>query len=102
MFIKSAALYDAIYSWKNYADETEKIHALIQKHKGSPGNALLDVGCGTGAHITHLKKFYTAEGLDLDDQLLEVARQRHPGTTFHYGDMADFNLNRTYDVIVSL
>lgn len=102
MFIKSAALYDAIYSWKNYADETEKIHALIQKHKGSPGNALLDVGCGTGAHITHLKKFYTAEGLDLDDQLLEVARQRHPGTTFHYGDMAGFNLNRTYDVIVSL
>ncbi len=102
MFIKSAALYDVIYSWKNYADESEKIHALIQKHKRSTGNALLDVGCGTGAHIQHLKKYYTAEGLDLDDQLLEVARERHPNIVFHHGDMADFNLNHIYDVIVSL
>lgn len=102
MFIKSAALYDAIYSWKNYASETEKIHALIKKHKRSSGNALLDVGCGTGAHIAYLKKFYAAEGLDLDEQLLEVARQRHPDVAFHHGDMADFNLNRAYDVIVSL
>jgi ubiquinone/menaquinone biosynthesis C-methylase UbiE len=102
MFIKSATLYDAIYSWKNYADESEKIHALIQKHKRSPGSALLDVGCGTGAHIAHLKNFYAVEGLDLDEQLLEVARQRHPSVAFHHGDMAGFNLNRTYDVIVSL
>ncbi len=102
MFIKSAALYDAIYSWKNYADESEKIHALIQKHKRSSGSTLLDVGCGTGAHIEHLKKYYDAEGLDLDDRLLKVARERHPHTTFHHGDMAAFNLNRTYDVIVSL
>ena len=102
MFIKSAALYDAIYSWKNYADEAEKIHALIQKHKRSSGNTLLDVGCGTGAHIAHLQNFYVAEGLDLDEQLLEVARQRHPDTAFHHGDVADFNLSHTYDVIVSL
>ena len=102
MFLKSAALYDAIYSWKDYADESEKIHTLIQKHKRSSGNALLDVGCGTGAHIAHLKQFYVAEGLDLDDQLLEVARQRHPNIAFHHGDMANFNLNRIYDVIVSL
>ncbi len=32
MFTKSAQWYDAIYAWKNYKREAERLHALIQQH----------------------------------------------------------------------
>ena len=65
-------------------------------------NHLLDVACGTGQHITHLKSHFQVEGLDLDDELLSVARERHPDITFHKGDMTSFGLNNTYDVMTCL
>ena len=86
----SAQFYDAIYQWKDYAGEAEKLHALIEQEKRSPGNALLDVACGTGAHIPFLREHYTIEGVDISPDMLEVARQRHPGIVFHQGDMTDF------------
>jgi len=51
MYTRSAHLYDAICAWKNYADEVERLHAIIGTHKRSAGNALLDVACGTGKHL---------------------------------------------------
>ncbi len=99
MFKKTAEFYDALYSWKDYATEAQKVHAFIQQHKQSPGTTLLDVACGTGAHITHLREHYTIEGLDLDEGMLAVARQRHPDIKFHHGNMTDFELGRKFDVI---
>lgn len=102
MFKKSAHFYDLIYQQKDYAGEANKIRGFIQQHKQSAGNTLLDVACGTGAHIPYLRDHYQIEGLDLDDGMLDVARQRHPDETFHVGDMRDFDLDQTYDVIVCL
>jgi len=102
MFTKSAAFYDAIYSFKNYEREAQQLHALIQQHKRSTGMALLDVACGTGAHIPFLREHYAVEGLDLDANLLAIARQRNPDITFHQADMLDFDLGHSFDVIVCL
>ncbi|HJT58538.1 MAG TPA: class I SAM-dependent methyltransferase [Ktedonobacteraceae bacterium] len=103
MFTKSEALYDAIYStMKDYANEAEQIHALIQQYKQSSGNRLLDVACGTGGHLPFLQQYYSVEGLDLDAQMLEIARQRNPGVIFHHADMVDFSLNQQFDVILCL
>lgn len=102
MFYKSAAFYDAIYSFKDYQTEAEKVSALIEQHKRSAGNALLDVACGTGQHIRQLRQHYAIEGLDLDDGLLDVARQNCPGVAFHQGDMIDFDLGRQFDVLTCL
>jgi ubiquinone/menaquinone biosynthesis C-methylase UbiE len=72
--------YDAIYDalGKDYGREAARIHALIQEHKRSAGNALLDVACGTGGHIGHLRQHYTVEGLDLEGAMLGIARRKHP------------------------
>lgn len=103
MFIKSEAFYDAIYgTMKDYAREAQLIHELIQQYKQSHGNALLDVACGTGAHIAFLRQNYTVEGLDLDEQMLEIARRRNPGVPFHRADMVDFELGRRFDAILCL
>jgi SAM-dependent methyltransferase len=102
MFVKSARFYDAIYSWKDYAEEARQVHVLIEGHKRSPGVALLDVACGTGAHIAHLRGHYMVEGMDLDEGMVAIARERHPDITFHHGDMLDFDPGRQYDVVTCL
>jgi len=104
MYAKSAVYYDAIYAavGKDYAREAEVLHALIQRHKRSSGNALLDVACGTGNHIVHLKRHYAVEGLDLDPDMLAIARRKHPDVVFHQGDMVQFDLGRQFDAVVCL
>ena len=104
MFSKSAQYYDEIYASidKDYATEVTKAHKIIQKYKQSKGKLLLDVACGTGAHAEPLRKHYKVEGLDLDPEMLSVARRKHPKIKFHQGDMTNFDLNRQFDVIVCL
>ena len=101
-YTRSAELYNVIHAGKPYADEAAAVHARIQAHLRSEGDALLDVACGTGNHAAHLRQHYRVEGLDLDEGLLRVARERLPDTVFHQGDMADFDLGRRYDALVCL
>ena len=104
MFSKSAQYYDEIYASidKDYVTEASKAHAFIQQYKQSKGKLLLDVACGTGFHASLLSKDYQVEGLDLDAQMLAVAKKKHPKLRFHQGDMTDFDLKRQFDVIVCL
>lgn len=102
MFTKTAEFYDAIYTFKDYETEAQKLHALIEQHKQSQGNSLLDVACGTGKHLALLREHYDVEGLDLDKNLLAIAAERNPGVTFHHADMLDFDLDRRFNVITCL
>ncbi|MEX2457973.1 MAG: class I SAM-dependent methyltransferase [Actinomycetota bacterium] len=101
MFTGSARYYDAIYAWKDYADEAEVLHQTIQQ-RNPWAQTLLDVACGTGRHLEHLRKNYTVEGLDLDPELLQIAAGRLPNVPLHLGDMAEFDLGRTFDVVTCL
>jgi ubiquinone/menaquinone biosynthesis C-methylase UbiE len=101
MFTKSARFYDAIYSFKDYAAEarmiTEWIRARVPK-----AESLLDVACGTGVHIQHWKEEFRCEGLDLDQDLLSIARDRNPEVEFHTGNMEDFDLDKRFDVVTCM
>ncbi|MBL8080952.1 MAG: class I SAM-dependent methyltransferase [Anaerolineales bacterium] len=104
MFSKSANYYDEIYNsmGKEYPNEARKAHKLIQKYKKSEGTLLLDVGCGTGHHAGLFRKHYQVEGLDLDPNILSVARKKYPKIRFHQANMIDFKLNKKFDAIVCL
>jgi len=102
MFTKSVAWYDAVYNWKNYEREAQRLRLLMDQHAQSTITTLLDVACGTGQHITHLKPHYTVEGLDLDPEMLSLARRRHPDVAFHQGDMRTFDLGRRFDAVICL
>ncbi|HEX6373563.1 MAG TPA: class I SAM-dependent methyltransferase [Longimicrobium sp.] len=101
-YTRSAEFYDVIHAGKPYADEAATVHAHIQAHLRSGGSALLDVGCGTGSHAAHLREHYRVTGLDLDERLLRVARERNPDAAFHQGDMTQFDLGRRFDALVCL
>lgn len=42
------------------------------------------------------------EGLDLDPNILSVARKKYPKIRFHQANMIDFKLNKRFDAIVCL
>ena len=102
MFSKTAPYYDAIYSWKDYMAETSTIIEIIAEQGQSEGNRVLDVACGTGMHMQYLIQDFEVEGLDLDENLLALARQRVPRASFHQGDMVDFDLGKRFDTVICL
>lgn len=101
MFELSAEHYDKIYGFLDYDAAAANLRDLIARHHPSPVS-LLDVACGTGAHLERLAPHFRAEGLDILPALLEKAKQRCPGIPFHVGDMTDFHLGRTFDVVTCL
>ncbi len=101
MFTETAELYDGFYEWKDYADEAEKLHQLVEA-SAPDARTLLDVACGTGRHLEHMRKWYDVEGVDINEGLLAVARVRLPGVRLGAADMRDFDLGRRFDVVTCL
>jgi SAM-dependent methyltransferase len=102
MFSKTARYYDKFYAFKDYAGEVERLLVVIGERLRSGGKDLLDVACGTGHHIEHLKGHFDVQGLDLEPQLLQIARERNPEVTFHQGTMIAFSLGQRFDVVTCL
>jgi SAM-dependent methyltransferase len=104
VFKKSAELYDAISaSRKDYAAEADAVRSVIAAAATRPVRSLLDVACGTGTHIEHLRAHYEeVVGLDLDPGLLAVAARRLPGVRLVEADMLTFDLGRQFDAVTCL
>lgn len=102
MYKQFAKYYDSIYRWKDYKAESEILRSLIKKYKTSHGKEMLDVACGTGNHIVYLKKYYNISGVDIDKDMLRIARRKLPDIKFIHGDMRTFKLNKQFDIIVCL
>jgi SAM-dependent methyltransferase len=101
-YSQTARYYDKVYAWKDYAAEAERLVRFLGVRAEAKRGTLLDVACGTGLHLKHLKKYFDVEGLDLSPEQLAVARERNPGVLFHVGDMTDFSLGRSFDVVTCL
>ena len=100
---QSASVYDAIYEQtKDYAQEAELLHRLIEQLKLTSGNRLLDIACGTGLHDQYLQEWYEVEGLDLSEAQLAIARHRLPDMMFYQDNMISFDLGVRYDIITCL
>ena len=104
MYTQSAKYYDALYRslGKDYEKEAAQVRQIIEQRSRSGGNAVLDVGCGTGRHIEYLREQFACEGLDVERTMLDIARDRNPDVPFHLGDMMGFNLGKRFDAIVTL
>lgn len=102
MYKELAKYYDLIYSWKDYKKEAKVIRKLIKKSNKSNGNKLLDVGCGTGKHLEYLKEDFICTGIDLNEEVLNIARKNVNSVVFKQADMATFDLNEKFDIIICL
>ena len=66
----------------------------------APGS-VLDAGCGTGRVAIELARHdIDVVGVDQDASMLRAAAQRAPALTWITADLADLDLDRTFDVAV--
>ncbi|MET7400112.1 class I SAM-dependent methyltransferase [Dactylosporangium sp. NPDC005572] len=97
--------YELIYTvaaGKNYQREAHDITALI-RHRHPTADSLLDVACGTGLHLSHLRNsFAHVEGLELSAAMRTAATARLDGIAVHAGDMRAFRLGRTFSAVTCL
>jgi SAM-dependent methyltransferase len=101
VFTESAGFYDALYSFKDYGAAVGHLQSVLDQ-VAPEARSVLDVACGTGRHLELLRDRYDVEGLDLNPELIEIARERCPGIRFHVSDMAAFELERRFDVVTCL
>ncbi|OOC57012.1 MULTISPECIES: class I SAM-dependent methyltransferase [Nocardiopsis] len=99
-----ADVYERVYrargkDWKAEArDVARRIRSVL------PGaSSLLDVGCGTGAHLEVLSGLFDrVEGLEISLTMRERSRRRLPSVPVHSGDMRNFGLGRSFDAVTCL
>jgi ubiquinone/menaquinone biosynthesis C-methylase UbiE len=97
-----AKYYNRLYSFKDYLDEAVRLQNLIIKYLESGGNSLLDVGCGTGLHLKHLKDDFACTGVDISKSMLTIARKNSRGATFKEADMKTMRLGKQFDIITCI
>lgn len=102
-YSKEAEKYDLRHEDKCYKWESKEIIDRINNFKKSKGNELLDVGCGTGSHLFYLQNHFDCTGIDLHQEMLNVARKKLKSKVkLMQGNMINFNLNKEFDVIICM
>jgi SAM-dependent methyltransferase len=104
VYDKSAQIYDLLYvgsGIKDYGAEALELHRIIQDACPT-ARSLLDVACGTGAHLAELRQWYTVEGVDLSPAMLAVARTRLADVPLQVADMRTLQIRRSFDSVICL
>ena len=99
-----ARWYDPLYAslGKDPAAEATALLAVAADLGVAP-TSLLDVACGTGAHLeTFDRHVPEVVGVDISQDMLAVARGRLPHVLLRHGDMRGLDLGRTFDVVTCL
>ena len=101
---KSVVYYDKIYTsqGKDYRKEAEYLVELIRSRGIGKRATLLDVACGNGSHLLHLRKSFDVEGADASLDFIRVARTKVPKARFFVGDMRTFATGKEYNVVTCM
>lgn len=104
---RHAQLYDIFYAEKNYQQEANFIHQLIDKF-GGKGKKVMELACGTGNHAFQLEELgYQLQALDYSADMIERAKEKakenQSKVSFQIGDMRELPLfEEKFDVAISL
>lgn len=88
-------------AWYN-ADQQRLAFCLGRLAAGLRGRAVLDAGCGFGSFARPvMASGFDYVGIDLSPDAIATARADVPEATFHIGSLETFELQATFDVIVT-
>ncbi|MEE3186243.1 MAG: class I SAM-dependent methyltransferase [Actinomycetota bacterium] len=91
--------YDA--RWDQLARSGQNIHGEADFVDSYGPRSVLDAGCGTGRVAIELdRRNIDVVGVDLDETMLQTAREKAPDLNWVSGDLATIELDQTFDVAV--
>jgi len=91
-----ANIYDDLMRDMNLVSyEVKTLKKIINENKKNQhfdnyDNSLLDLGSGTGNHVFGFNKVgYNAQGIDISNDMIEVAKKKYPDEKFQQGNFMD-------------
>jgi SAM-dependent methyltransferase len=83
--------YDNIH--ENKDRDVAQLKIILNYAKNKKFVKFLDVGCGTGYHVSLLDKMkYDVVGIDKSKTMIAAAKSKHPDCNFNVGDILNNNL----------
>lgn len=99
LYTDLSGYYDLMCADINYGGQSayvRRLHDLL----GNQGKDYLDLACGTGPHLRHFIDFgYTANGVDINQPMLDIAQTRCPEAQFTQQDMSKLTVVTQMDLI---
>lgn len=100
-FELSSKYYELLYSDKDTEGEVEYLHRKFCQH-GLNIKRVLELGSGTGRHASLLaSKGYQVHGIELSQAMVSAVK-KVDGFTCEQGDITSFNLDQSFDAIISI
>ncbi len=101
LYTELAEIYDQLYlKTFNYEQDANFVDSILKKFQIKE---LLEIGCGSG-HLAKLlfEKGYKITGIDLYEEMLQIARKRLPGVDFIKLDIRKLKFNKKFDAIIAM
>jgi SAM-dependent methyltransferase len=100
-----ALAYDLLNEGKPYKEEVDFILHLYETFadRGSLPTNVLDLGCGSGMHLSKFPSSVKKTGVDLSESMLTVAAKRNlPNTSYVHTNIGSFHSDEQFDLVYSL
>lgn len=91
--------YDLMCADIDYQQQSDCVRRL-HHFFGNQGRQHIDLACGTGPHLKYFIDYgFHCQGLDINQPMLDIAKQRCPQATFTLGNMTEFKVEEPVDLI---
>lgn len=103
LYNEKAEVYHDLYKdLFNYEEFFTVFHDVLKTHTPNVSK-LLELGCGSGSVTKYFMEHYDCNGLDLSEDMLNIAKKTYPEGNFMQGDMRSLpgSLNGKFDAVVS-
>jgi ubiquinone/menaquinone biosynthesis C-methylase UbiE len=99
LYTTYADLYHKMYqSFIDYDQEYAFYRDLVIN---AGGHSVLEIGCGTGQVAKRfISEGYDYTGIDISNEMLNIARETLPAEHFHLMDMREIALDKQFDVVL--
>jgi SAM-dependent methyltransferase len=87
---------------EDYIEETEFFSRVIKEKAEIDVKSLLHLGCGGGRNDFTFQKLFDVTGVDISEEMLEMAKKLNPSSEYIHGDMRTIRMGRTFDSIAAL
>jgi SAM-dependent methyltransferase len=87
---------------EDYIEESDFLCRIIREKAAIEVRTILHLGCGGGRNDHTFQKYFDVTGVDISREMLDLAKELNPASTYILGDMRTLRLERKFDCVVAL